>query len=73
MISGTPFLGVGNGSLSARVVDHSSTGEGVTDGTGTDDLGVTEYYSNDRLSNIMKQKRAGDLTVLYYNISSSGM
>ena len=56
--------------MSARVVDQGSTGEGVTDGLGTDDLGVTEYYSNDRLSNILKQKRASDLTVLYYNISS---
>ena len=42
--------------MSVRVVDQGSTGEGVTDGIGTDDLGVTEYYSNDRLSNIIKQK-----------------
>ena len=40
------------------------------DGLGVDDLGVNEYYSNERLSNIIKQKRDGDITVLYYNIGS---
>ena len=46
------------------------TGEGETDGLEVDGLGVTEYYSKDRLSNILKENRVNDITVLYYNISS---
>ena len=48
------FFSEGNEIRSERgVVGQGSTGERVTDGIGTDDLGVTEYYSNGRLLNIL--------------------
>ena len=56
--------------MSVEIVDQGSTGNGDIDGLGVEDLGVTEYYSNERLSYILNQKRVSDITVLYYNISS---
>ena len=56
--------------MSVEIVDQGSTGNGDIDGLGVEDSGVTEYYSNERLSYILNQKRVSDITVLYYNISS---
>ena len=42
---------------------RGSTGEGETDGLGVDDLGMNEYYSKEKLSHIIRQKRDNDISV----------
>ena len=46
------------------------TGMGLISDMGINDLGVTEYYSEEILGNILKRKKSDDITIVHNNISS---
>ena len=52
--------------MSVGLVDQGSTENGDMDGLGVEDLGVTEYYSKERLLNILPYYPAYKRMRLYW-------